>query len=66
MFEFPEDLHRAWCSIITAATSKQSWKKGELDPKTKRPLEMHVCKVMSLPIHTPTILGSETQLPRII
>ena len=45
MFEFPEDLHRAWCSIITAATSKQNWKKGELDPKTKRPLEMRVCKV---------------------
>ncbi|XP_043194346.1 uncharacterized protein LOC122366303 [Amphibalanus amphitrite] len=44
MFEFPEDLHRAWCSIITAATSKQSWRKGELDPKTKRPLEMRVCK----------------------
>ncbi|XP_037082065.1 uncharacterized protein LOC119104009 [Pollicipes pollicipes] len=49
MYLFPEDLHRAWSSIISAATSKHAWKRGDLDPKTQRPLEMRVCKEHFVP-----------------
>lgn len=44
MFTFPEDNHRAWATIISAATNKNNWRKGEMDAKTKRPLTLRVCK----------------------